>query len=196
MTRARRGFDVLAEALAENIADRDRADRGAGHIRQFEHRHAGRGLRQFDLDLLFGEFAVAQVLAERVARGLRRTGADERIEQPLFRGELGARLQQLALCPASTMRDRDLDEIADDLLDVAADIADLGEFRRLDLEERRIGELGEAARNLGLAAAGRPDHQNVLRHHLVAHRAFEMQTPPAIAQRDGDGALGLASGRR
>jgi hypothetical protein len=64
----------------------------------------------------------------------------------------------------------DLDEIADDLLDVAPDIADLGELGRLDLQERRAGELGEAARDLGLAAAGRADHQDVLRHHLLAHR--------------------------
>jgi hypothetical protein len=49
------------------------------------------------------------------------------------------------------MRDRDLDQIAHDLLDVAADIADLGEFGRLDLEERRAGELGQPARDLGLA---------------------------------------------
>ena len=86
---------------------------------------------------------------------------------------------------------RDLDEIADDLLDIAADIADLGELRRLDLEERRAGELREAARNLGLAAAGWPDHQDVLRQHLLAHRAFEAQAAPAVAQRDRDGALGI-----
>ncbi len=43
------------------------------------------------------------------------------------------------------MDDRGLDEIADDLLDVAADIADLGELGRLDLDEGRAGELGQAA---------------------------------------------------
>ncbi len=103
---------------------------------------------------------------------------------------MGARLQRLALVLLHH-GDRDLDEVADDLLDIAADIADFGELRRLDLEEGRIGEFGEAARDLRLAAAGRPDHQNVLRHHLVAHRAFETQPAPAVAQRDGDGALGL-----
>ncbi len=81
-----------------------------------------------------------------------------------------------------TMRNRGLDEIADDLLDIAADIADLGEFRRLDFEKRRAGELGQAAGNLGLAAAGRPDHQNVLRQHLLAHRPFEAQAAPAVAR--------------
>jgi predicted Zn-dependent protease with MMP-like domain len=51
------------------------------------------------------------------------------------------------------LRDRDFDEIADDLLDVAADITDLGEFRGFDLDERRAGEFGEPPRDLGLADA-------------------------------------------
>ncbi len=87
--------------------------------------------------------------------------------------------------------DGDLDEVADDLLDVAADVADLGELGRLDLEERRLGELGQAPGDLGLADAGRADHQDVLRQHLLAHRLGKLLPAPAIAQRDGDGALGV-----
>ena len=89
-------------------------------------------------------------------------------------------------------RDGDLDQVAHDLLDVAADIADLGEFRRLDFEERRAGELGQAAGNFGLADAGRPDHQNVLRQHFLAQPVVELQPAPAVAQRDRDRALGVA----
>ena len=102
----------------------------------------------------------------------------------------GAGLDVLALALAR-QRDGDLDEVAHDLLDVAADIADLGEFRRLDLEERRAGELGEAAGNLGLADAGRPDHQDVLRQHFLAQPLVELQPAPAVAQRDRHGALGI-----
>ena len=87
--------------------------------------------------------------------------------------------------------DPDLDEVAHDLLHVAADIADLGELRRLDLQERRVGEPRETARDLGLAAARRPDHQDVLGRHLLAQRALQLLAPPAVAQRDGDGALGV-----
>ena len=87
--------------------------------------------------------------------------------------------------------DRDLDEVAHDLFDVAADIADLGELGGLDLQERRVGEPGEAAGDLGLAAAGRPDHQDVLRRDLLAQRPVELLPAPAVAQRDGDGALGV-----
>ena len=96
----------------------------------------------------------------------------------------------LALALAG-LRDRDLHEVAHDLLDVAADIADLGELGRLDLEERRAGEPREPPRNLGLADAGRADHQDVLRQHFLAHLVVELQPPPAVAQRDRDRALGV-----
>jgi hypothetical protein len=79
--------------------------------------------------------------------------------------------------------DADLDEIAHDLLDVAAHIADLGEFGRLDLDEGRAGELGEATGDLRLADAGRADHQDVLGHDLVAQ----------ARRRAGDGASGCAA---
>ncbi len=90
-----------------------------------------------------------------------------------------------------TQADADLDEIADDLLDVAADIADLGELGRFDLHEGRAGQLGQPARNLGLADAGRADHQDVLGHHLFAQSAFQLLAAPAVAQRNGHGALGV-----
>ena len=103
---------------------------------------------------------------------------------------LGARLHVLAL-PLARERDADLDQVAHDLLDVAADIADLGELGGFDLEERRAGELGQPARNLGLADAGRADHQDVLRQHFLAQFVVELQPAPAVAQRDGDRALGV-----
>jgi hypothetical protein len=90
------------------------------------------------------------------------------------------------------LRDRDLDQIAHDLLDVAADVADLGEFCRLHFQERRAREPRQAARDLGLADAGRADHQDVLRQHLLAQLLVELHAPPAVAQRDRDRALGVA----
>ena len=86
---------------------------------------------------------------------------------------------------------RFLDQVAGDLLDVAADIADLGELGRLDLDERRVGELGQPPADLGLAAAGGADHQDVLGRHLVAQRLGQLLAAPAVAQRDRDRALGL-----
>ncbi len=84
----------------------------------------------------------------------------------------------------------DVDQVADDRVDVAADVADLGELGRLDLDERGLGQAGQAARDLGLADAGGPDHQDVLRRDLAAQGLLDVLAPPAVAQRDGDGALG------
>ena len=181
---------AAAAELAEDVADRDRAHLRARHARNLEHRHAAAGLLDLDLDFLVVELAGAQLAAEEFARRRAGAGADQRVEHALLGGERGARMHVLALALAG-LRDRDLDEVAHDLLDVAADIADLGELGRLDLEERRAREPGEPARNLGLADAGRADHQDVLGQHLFAHLLVELQAAPAVAQRDRDRALGV-----
>ena len=113
---------------------------------------------------------------------------DQRVEHALLGGALGAGLDLLAQALARHA-DRDLDEVAGDLLDIAADIADFGEFGGLDLEERRLGEARQATGDLGLAAAGRADHQDVFRQHFLAQFGRELLAPPAVAQRDRDGAL-------
>ena len=79
---------------------------------------------------------------------------------------------------------RDVGEFLDDRVDVAADVADLGELGGLDLDERRVGELGEAPRDLGLADAGRADHEDVLGRDLLAQRLLDLHAAPAVAQRD------------
>ena len=145
---------------------------------------------RLDLDFLVVEFTGAQFPAKRIARRGAGVGADQRVEHALLRGKLGARLHVLALA-FPHLRDRDFDEIADDLLDVAADIADLGEFGGLDLDEGRAGELRQPARDLGLADTGRPDHQDILRQHFLAQITGELQPPPAVAQRDGNRAFGV-----
>src|SRR5205814_4227646 len=87
--------------------------------------------------------------------------------------------------------DADLDQVAHDRVDVAADVADLGELGRLDLDERRFGEAREAPRDLGLADAGRPNHEDVLRRDLLAQRLGDLLPAPAVPERDGDRALRL-----
>ena len=130
--------------------------------------------------------ALAEALAGRLAGAL----AGQGLDQPLHRRGLGGVLDREP-APLLLEPDRLLDEVAGDLLDVAADIADLGELGRLDLDEGRVGELGQPAADLGLAAAGRPDHQDVLGSHFLAKAVLEPLPPPAVAQRHRDRALGL-----
>ena len=82
---------------------------------------------------------LAQHLAElgagvgprRSARPARRARAPRRRSRPWPSTSLRSR--------SRVMRERDLHQVAHDLLDVAADIADLGELGRLDLDERAPG---------------------------------------------------------
>ena len=123
---------------------------------------------RLDLDFLVVEFAGAQLLAKGIARCGARVGADQGIENTFLRGELCARLNILTLALAG-LGDRDLHQIANDLFDVAADIAHFGEFRGLDLDEWRVRELCEPPGDLGLADPGRTDHQDIFRKYLLAH---------------------------
>jgi hypothetical protein len=88
--------------------------------------------------------------------------------------------------------DGHFDQVAHDGVHVLADIADLGELGGLDLDEGRIGQPRQAARDLGLADAGGADHQDVLGRDLAAQLLVDLLAAPAVAQRDGHGALGLA----
>src|SRR5262249_48531590 len=89
-----------------------------------------------DLDLLVVQFVGAQLLAERILGGLAGGGTDQRVDDTLLGGEMGARGDFLALMVAH-QRDPNFDQVAYHLLDVAPDVADLGELGRLDLDERR-----------------------------------------------------------
>ncbi len=115
--------------------------------------------------------------------------ADNRIEQPLFGGIVRLRLDLLALC--LTHHDqRAFHKVANDLLDIAANIADLGELGRLDLQEGRIGKPRQASRHLRLANARRSDHQDILGRDLFSQRPVHLLAAPAVAQGNRDGALG------
>ena len=160
-------------------------------------------LADVDLDDAGVEPAGAQLLAKPLAR-LRLLVADRRrilvrrdrtgrrqqqVEQPLL-GVL-PRLAAHLLEPLLAHHvDAELHQIADHRLDVAADVADLGELRRLDLDERRLREPRQPARDLGLPDAGRPDHQDVLRRDLLGELRRQLLPPHAVSQRDRDRALG------
>ncbi len=84
---------------------------------------------------------LAEALAGRFGWHSRPPGASSSRSIAAFAGGLAHRLAAAVLLEP----DRFLDKVAGDLLDVAADIADLGELGRLDLHERRVGKLRRGA---------------------------------------------------
>ncbi len=123
-------------------------------------------------------------------RSLPLIGFVQRLEQTSVGKPAGSRLD-FGDTVLVQLGDGLLEEVADDGLDIAADVADLGELRRLHLDEGRLGETRNAPRDLRLADAGRADHEDVLGQHLVAHVVAEHPPPDAVAQRDRDGSLRL-----
>ena len=112
-----------------------------------------RFLPNFDFDQTIVEAALAQLLAQPLARALRlfthlrgvlvgrkRPGRQQQIEQALLRIllRLDANFDDLLV---ADHRYRNLDEIADHRFHVAADVANLSEFRGFDLQERRLRHL-------------------------------------------------------
>ena len=83
------------------------------------------------------------------------------------------------------------DQVADQALDVAAVVADLGVLGRLGLDERRADQHGQPAGDLGLADAGRADQHDVLGRDLPAQLVGKLPAPPAVPQRDRHGPLGV-----
>ena len=116
-------------------------------------------------------------------------GRHEQVEQ-LFHdalARLGLDLLALLLLDEADGR---FGQVADHALDVAADVADFGILGRFDLNQRSADELGKLAGDLGLAHAGRADHDDVLRRDRLAQIFRQLLAPPAIADRHGDGFLG------
>ena len=142
------------------------------------------------VQLCIVHMVVGDALAKALPRRLARAFAGEGIEKAFHR-RFGCRLAHLFSAPVLFKTHRVLDKVARDLLDVAADIADFGELGRLDLYKGCISQLCEAPADLGLAAAGGADHQDVLRRHFIAQLGRQSLPPPAVAKRDRNGALGV-----
>ncbi len=178
---------LLTQRLAHHFGQVDHADIAA-HAAQV-HLHIG-GFGDLDFDLGVVHLIGFDTLPERQPRRLARSLAGQSVEQSLHRCLRGGLADRLAAAVAFEPNGV-FDEVAGDLFDIASDIADFGELGRLYLDEGGIGQLGETARNLGLAATGRADHQDILGRHLVAKFGIDVLTPPAIAQGDRDRTLGV-----
>ena len=155
----------------------------------------GQGCRRGDLelDLAFIKLTFAQPLAEFLPRarsiGLGAPTLGRRLIQCAKTACGGQKIDLLHVVLANQL-DPHLHQIANDGVDILADIAHLGELGGFDLDEGGLSEPGQSPRNLGLAHAGGADHQDVVRHDLRAQPLLDLLPAPAIAQGDGDGAFG------
>ena len=83
-----------------------------------------------------------------------------------------------------------LDQLEQDVLDVLADVAGLGQRRRVGDRERDVEDPRERLREVGLAAAGRPEQQDVrlLELDVVLGRRH-LHALVVVVDRDGERAL-------
>jgi hypothetical protein len=155
----------------------------------------------FDFDLLVIQLTFAQALAEQLAgvgigsRGIVVAEAhacrwQQCVEDALFGGVFGA-MTNLGDFLFAQQLDGGVGQVTNDRLDVATDVADFGELGRFDLDEWRVGQFGQATGDLGFTDTGRADHQDVFRGHFNAQLFRQLHPTPAIAQGNGDGALGI-----
>ena len=129
-------------------------------------------------------------LVSFVSGRLRGRAREQQIQQPLFHRGLGLGLDLVPFFGLD-LGDGQLHQVPDHGFHVPAHIAHLGEFRGLDLEERRGGELGQSPGDLGLAHPGGADHDDILGGDLVPEVLGDLLAPPAVPQRDGHRALGV-----
>ena len=122
-----------AECLAEHFAEINHADLTAGHAGHVEIGH-GALIGHVDFDFLVVEFPLTQFATETLARRLGRAFTNQSLQHAGLGAEMGFGLNVFALSLAH-LRNADFYEIADDLFYIPADIADLGEFGRFDLNE-------------------------------------------------------------
>ena len=88
-----------------------------------------------------------------------------------------------------------LQELQDDVLDVLADVAGLGQRRGVDDREGHREELGQRLGEQRLAGAGRPDQQDVRLGQLdvvaAARLLLDLDALVVVVDRDGELLLGL-----
>ena len=133
------------EGFAQHVTDIEHAHICAGHAGYFKAGHAAStGIGDIDFDFFFVELTAAQFGAEFLAGGIGCIVADQGIEHPL----LGVEFSLGEHFFAQTLADHgdgNFNQIADDLFDVAANIANFGKFGCLNFQKRGIGETCQAA---------------------------------------------------
>src|SRR6266849_4479943 len=144
-------------------------------------------------ELVLGRFprSVRGDLFERAAgERFLRAARQQEVEQPLLGELLGPFLDARRHLRLHHVH-RQLGQVSNHRLDVPTDVAHLGVLGGFDFQERSLRQLRQSAGHFGFPDAGGTDHDDVLRCHLVAELGRDVLPPPAVAERDGHGALGL-----
>ena len=184
-------FIFFAHRFAENIAQADHSHLGAGHAGNFHRRHGvGAGIDHADFDFALGQGAFAQHFAKLLFGIFAGGNADQRFQNPFFGSDRGLFAHLFAHSFAGAVNGN-VQQIADNRLHIAADIAYLGKFGCFHLNERRFGQPCQTAGNFGFADAGGTDHQNVLGHDFLTQVFGHLHPPPAVAQSDRHRLFGL-----
>ena len=136
------------------------------------------------------KFAGFQFLAEHIAGGGARIFTSNGGDHAFLGGFAGLGGDVFAHVVACVV-DSGFNQIADNLFDITADIADFGEFGRFDFDERRAREFCQAAGNFGFTNASGSDHQDVLWVYFVTQIIAKLLAPPTIAERYSNSAFGV-----
>jgi len=80
--------------------------------------------------------------------------------------------------------DRKIHQIPHHSFHVPSHVPHLGELGGLHFDERSLRQMGQTPRNLGLPHSGGADHNDVVRHNLLAEIVGHLLAPPPISQRN------------
>ena len=83
----------------------------------------------------------------------------------------------------------DFNQIANDGVHIAPDIANFGEFCRFNLDEWCVGQFGQTARYFSFADTGRANHEYVFGRNFLSQRHGHLHATPPVAQGHGHSAF-------
>ena len=135
----------------------------AGNV---HHAHRVRVVGDLKFDHGVIQLAQFQLSAEHIAGSLASIRAGDGFNHALFGGSMCVGFDLFAHVLAGGV-DRGINQIADDLLNIAANITNFGELRGFNLDKRRFGQTRQAAADFGFTNTSGPDHQDVFGINLI-----------------------------
>ena len=176
-----------------------------GHLLHASRTHdlkLRRGVRHLDLDLPLIELTFTQLFPEVLpCRALRLVGLhhakllaghrNQDIQHPVL-GDILSTLTHLLFGRLAGLLDGNVSQIPDDGVDIFANITHFGELGGFDLDEGRIRQACQTARDFRLADTGGANHENILGRDFAAQAGIHLLAAPAIAQGNRHRAFGLS----